>query len=157
MPFYSCFCCRDSEMADSPPPAPTTTHAKVKKRTSLIPGAGPTEPPTVRKAPSSRSPFGALLSRSLPGYSGTYEVGVIDVEVPVARQTFGNFIHRNLKRHHAEKDPTLKGQRGLVMDTVMFSLFYPADAQSGNRKHDRVVWFPRYCQVTSSCRLGAAC
>lgn len=132
-------------MTDAPPPAPTTT-TKVKKRSSLIPTAGPTEPPTIRKAPSSRSPFGALLSRSLPGYSGTYEVGVIDVEVPVARQTFGDFIHRNLKRHHAENDPTLKGQRGLVMDTVMFSLFYPAHAHEGKRKHDRVVWFPRYVQ-----------
>lgn len=138
-------------MSDALPPAPTTK-TKVKKRSSLIPVAGPTEPPTLRKAPSSRSPFGALLSRSLPGYSGTYEVGVIDVEVPVARQTFGNFIHRNLKRHHAENDPTLKGQRGLVMDTVMFSLFYPADVHRHKRRHDRVVWFPRYCEVSPSRR-----
>ncbi|KAH9930236.1 platelet-activating factor acetylhydrolase, isoform II-domain-containing protein [Fomitopsis serialis] len=103
-------------------------------------------PPSPAKPPPPL-PFGALLSRTLPHYSGVYQVGVIDVEVPVARQTFGNFIHHNLKRHHAENDPTLKGQRGLVMDTVMFSLFYPADAHQGDRKQDRVVWFPRLGQT----------
>ncbi|KAH9832525.1 platelet-activating factor acetylhydrolase, isoform II-domain-containing protein [Rhodofomes roseus] len=132
---------------DAPVPPATSAKPKVNKPTSLIPGAGSAEAPVIRKAPSSGSPFGALLSRTLPEYSGPYEVGVIDVEVPVTRQTFGNFIHRNLKRRHAENDPTLKGQRGLVMDTVMFSLFYPADAHGGKRKHDRVVWFPRLGQT----------
>lgn len=77
-----------------------------------------------------RSPFGALFSRTLPAYTGTYSVGVADIEVPVRRQTFGTFKHKLMPDAEA----------GLVLDTVLFSVFYPCDVP---KKAQHVVWFPR--------------
>ena len=100
-------------------PHPTTTH--------LL--GGEPEPPTVHEVPR-RSPFGALLSRTLPSYTGPHDVGVCDLEIPVPRQTFGTFTHKRL--------PDAKA--GIAMDTVMFSLFYPCEHQE---KPKPVVWFPK--------------
>ena len=86
-------------------------------------------PPQI-KTVHKRSPFGALLNRTLPGYGGQYPVGVCDVELPVERQTFGNFNHRKLPGAEA----------GLAMDTVMFSMFYPTEQGPSSQ---RVVWFPK--------------
>ena len=87
------------------------------------------EPPKLHEVPR-RSPFGALLSRTLPKYTGPHEVGVCDIEVPVPRQTFGTFKHKRM--------PNAKS--GIAMDTVMFSLFYPCEHQE---KPKPVVWFPK--------------
>jgi platelet-activating factor acetylhydrolase len=87
------------------------------------------EPPLVETV-SKRSPFGALLSRTLPNYGGPFPVGVCDVELPVPRRKFGTFTHRQLPGSEA----------GLSMDTVLFSIFYPAEPRSSNQ---RVVWFPK--------------
>ena len=77
-----------------------------------------------------RSPFGALLSRTLPHYTGPHPVGVCDVEVPVQRRTFGTFKHKAMNNADA----------GLAMDTVLFSLFYPCELPE---KPAPVVWFPK--------------
>lgn len=100
-------------------PRPTTTH---------ILAADP-EPPKLHEVPR-RSPFGALLSRTLPKYTGPHEVGVCDLEIPVPRQTFGTFTHKKM--------PNAKA--GIAMDTVLFSLFYPCVHQE---KPKPVVWFPK--------------
>lgn len=87
---------------------------------------------------SQKSPFGALLSRTLPSYTGPYKVGVCDVEVPVSdKRTFGSFNHKKLFRNN-------DGKGGLVLSTVMFSLFYPCEKQA---KVNPVVWFPRLGQT----------
>ena len=88
------------------------------------------QPPRVQTV-SKRSPWGALLNRTLPNYSGPFPVGVCDVELPVPRQTFGTFIHRKVPGAEA----------GLAMDTVLFSVFYPAQPNWTTPK--RAVWFPK--------------
>lgn len=110
-----------------------------KAQAALNPQANAEQPeaPHVHQVPR-RSTFGALLSRTLPDYSGKYSVGVCDVEVPVARQTFGTF------RHKAMKDSA--GTAGLVMDTVLFSLFYPCERPE---KDSPVMWFPKCVEVAS--------
>ena len=92
------------------------------------------EPPHVETV-SKRSPWGAILNRTLPNYGGPLPVGVCDVELPVRRQTFGTFTHRKMPNAEA----------GLAMDTVLFSMFYPA--QPGWSTAKRVVWFPKWVLV----------
>lgn len=87
------------------------------------------EPPKLHEVPQ-RSPFGALLSRTLPHYTGPHPVGVCDIEIPVSRRTFGTFKHKSLPDSDA----------GLAMDTVLFSLFYPCEAP---KKPPGVAWFPK--------------
>lgn len=81
-----------------------------------------------------KSPFGALLSRTLPAYGGQFPVGVCDVELPVPRQTFGTFRHKKIP----------DAQAGLAMDTVLFTVFYPAEDGSSSQQ---VVWFPKYVEM----------
>jgi hypothetical protein len=76
-----------------------------------------------------KSPFGALLSRTLPNYTGEYSVGVCDMEVAVAPRTFGNFKHKSMPGQAS----------GLALDTVLFSVFYPCEKP---KKEAPVVWFP---------------
>jgi hypothetical protein len=94
------------------------------------PGEGPASAPKLHEV-SRRSPFGALLSRTLPSYTGSYDVGVCDIEVPVERQTFGNFAHKSMPNKPA----------GLTLDTVLFSMFYPCEKPNSPKP---VVWFPKY-------------
>ena len=117
-------------------PSPTQERSfSQRRRSSSLPGTTTTnilpepEPPKVHEVPR-RSPFGALLSRTLPRYTGPHEVGVGDIEVPVPRQTFGTFTHKSISNAKA----------GIAMDTVMFSLFYPCEHQE---KPKPVVWFPK--------------
>ncbi|KAH8102144.1 platelet-activating factor acetylhydrolase, isoform II-domain-containing protein [Cristinia sonorae] len=102
--------------------------------TTFLPKPPPPEEPQVLQTVHKRSPFGALLSRTLPNYSGHYQVGVCDIEVPIPKQSFGNFKHRSMP------DATA----GLTIDTVLFTLFYPAEPTQTNQ---RVVWFPRLRQT----------
>lgn len=93
----------------------------------------PPTPPTIAPvAKRARTAYGTILSRSLPKYTGPHEVGVCDVELPVERQTFGSFKHKTMPN----------AQAGLTLDTVMFSLFYPAEPTPGSGS-GRVVWFPK--------------
>ncbi|KAH7909875.1 platelet-activating factor acetylhydrolase [Hygrophoropsis aurantiaca] len=94
----------------------------------------PDESPHISSVPK-RTPFGAFFSRTLPNYSGKYPVGVRDVELPISKQSFGNFRHKSMPAAEA----------GVTIDTVFFTLFYPADPDSQST-HD-VVWFPRLRQT----------
>lgn len=100
-------------------PRPTTTNL-----------LSPPEPPKLHSL-SKHSPFGALLSRTLPNYTGKYDVGVCDIEIPVPRQTFGTFKHKNLPNSDVA---------GIALDTILFSLFYPCERQG---KSKGVAWFPK--------------
>lgn len=82
---------------------------------------------------SKHSPFGAMLSRTLPNYRGEYDVGVCDVEVPVEPETFGNFTHKSI-------DPDEHGSAGLSLETVLYSIYYPTTERS---VHKKVIWFPK--------------
>ncbi|KAK6904816.1 hypothetical protein I203_105634 [Kwoniella mangroviensis CBS 8507] len=96
------------------------------------PGSTPAAPKVSN--PYTHSRFGTLFSRQLPNYTGIYPVGVLDVEFPIEPQTIGSFRHKKL--HTA-------GQAGIEIDTVLFSLFYPCDLESGSKETKGTVWFPR--------------
>ncbi|KAJ7731777.1 platelet-activating factor acetylhydrolase [Mycena metata] len=81
-----------------------------------------------------RATWGALVSRTLPKYSGPHPVGVCDVELPIPQQTFGTFAHKNLPN----------APIGITIDTVLFSLFYPCQF---DRKYGRALWFPHLPQT----------
>lgn len=81
------------------------------------------------------SPFGTLLSRTLPKYTGPFHVGVYDMEIPVNRQTFGSFTHKEMPNRTA----------GIALDTVLFSLFYPCEKPE---KPKPVAWFPKYVSIS---------
>ncbi|KAG9010432.1 hypothetical protein FRB94_010395 [Tulasnella sp. JGI-2019a] len=108
---------------------PENATATLEKPKDVIP-----EVETISAAPR-HSPFGALLSRTLPRYTGPYKVGVTDVELPVPRRTFGTFKHRRLANAEA----------GLSMETVFFTLFYPAEPALN--ASGKVVWFPKLGQT----------
>lgn len=96
-------------------------------------GSGPTV-----KTISKLSPFGALISRTLPNYKGPYPVGVFDIELPVENpRSIGSFKHKTI---HAS-------QPGFQLDTVLFSVFYPADAPKMDM--NKVVWFPKLSQTVN--------
>ena len=73
-----------------------------------------------------------MISRTLPKYRGPFPVGVCDVELPVPRQTFGNFRHKSIDAEH--------GSAGLSLETVLYSIYYPTTGVGCNKK---VVWFPK--------------
>ncbi|TFK45802.1 alpha/beta-hydrolase [Heliocybe sulcata] len=108
--------------------------AKVQSTKSTFLKEQDPESPRLHQVPR-KSPFGALLSRTLPEYSGPHAVGVCDIEVPLPRQTFGNFKHKSLPG---------SGNVGLVMDTVLFSLFYPCEKPA---KPTPTAWFPSLRQT----------
>lgn len=90
------------------------------------------------KTISKLSPFGCLLSRTLPNYKGPYPVGVFDIEIPVREpRSIGSFRHKTL--HSPEP--------GFKLETVLFSVLYPAEAPSMDM--NKVVWFPRLSQTVN--------
>lgn len=109
-------------------------HTDEKDNAQTSPTAGGSGP--TMKTISKLSPFGALLSRTLPNYKGPYPVGVFDIEIPVENpRSIGSFRHKTL--HSA--------QPGFQLDTVLFSVFYPAEAPKMDM--NKVVWFPRLSQT----------
>lgn len=72
-----------------------------------------------------------LLSSNLPHYTGHYDVGTIDLEVPV-----------HPARKYGEAKHTETGEAAFQVDTVLFSLFYPAvkGEVSERPKH---LWVPK--------------
>lgn len=94
------------------------------------------------KKPRSRPPSNlrdkvGFLHGHLPYPSGPYSVGSMDIEVPAeSPRTFSNI--------------TRKGKHVLQLETVLFTLYYPAafglgrgKDPAGNRKWSRSTWLPR--------------
>ncbi|KAM0751081.1 alpha/beta-hydrolase [Meredithblackwellia eburnea MCA 4105] len=110
---------------------------------TLQPGAAQSasdHAPTIATV-SRRSFWGALVTRTLPDYTGPYTVGVADIEVPLQQPTtFGTFQHRKMKGKQA----------GLALETVLFTLFYPAEKDKDNQlknKKEKTIWFPKLQQT----------
>ncbi|KAF2742935.1 hypothetical protein M011DRAFT_252630 [Sporormia fimetaria CBS 119925] len=109
------------------------------QRTSSIGGTG--KVPHAKK-PRSRPRTGArdkvrFLNGTLPAYSGPYNVGCMDIEVPAKHpRTFSNI--------------TRKGRHLLQLETVLFTLYYPAALgfengrdPAGHKTWSRETWLPR--------------
>lgn len=93
--------------------------------------------PTYRTAPKSRRPraFRDYFLKSLPASSGPYDVGSIDIEIPVETQDFG------IKRD---------GRSALVLETVLVTIYYPIKlgtgkmrSPDGQKKWSRQLWLSR--------------
>lgn len=70
------------------------------------------------------------LIGTLPQYSGPYDVGIIELEIPVNNpRTFGH-----LSRHHIPL---------LSLETVLLAIYYPATIQTGS------AWRPRWLHPPS--------
>ena len=65
----------------------------------------------------------------LPKYSGPHDVGVIDIEIPVERQRFGDAVLKD------------GGFPAFELETVLFSLYYPA--QKSLSKRTKHYWLSR--------------
>ncbi|KAF2273441.1 uncharacterized protein EI97DRAFT_404321 [Westerdykella ornata] len=94
------------------------------------------------KKPRSRPPTSlrdklGFLQGHLPSYSGPYQVGSMDIEVPAENpRTFSNI--------------TRKHRHVLQLETVLFTLYYPAAIGSGtgrdpagHKRWSRETWLPR--------------
>ncbi|KAK2018614.1 PAF-acetylhydrolase family member [Colletotrichum eremochloae] len=87
-----------------------------------------------------RSP---LLASKLPKYSGPYEVGAIDVEVPV-----------RTPRKISEQVLASDGKPVFELETVLFTLYYPA--AKGSRGTGHHYWIPRPISITAEGYARAA-
>ena len=72
------------------------------------------------------------MLRALPRYSGPYSVGIVDIEVPVEQPRV--FSHITRKKRHL-----------LQLETVLFSIYYPAalGSSTGGPSSDRGLWSRR--------------
>ncbi|KAK6440436.1 hypothetical protein LTR95_003344 [Oleoguttula sp. CCFEE 5521] len=72
-----------------------------------------------------------LLSSNLPEYTGEYDVGTIDLEVPInPPRRIGDVIYKKT------------GRPAFEVDTVLFSLFYPA-AKGETSQKEKHLWVPK--------------
>lgn len=63
-----------------------------------------------------------VFSSDLPAYSGPYEVGVVDIEAPCEKRNLANAVFKDT------------GKPAFELDTVLFSLYYPAvDQWTGSK------------------------
>ncbi|KAH8899444.1 hypothetical protein GQ53DRAFT_634513 [Thozetella sp. PMI_491] len=86
--------------------------------------------PTFTPAPGPRKTMRERFLHTLPHYTGPYNVGYLEMELP-AREA-RPFSH--IKRNH---------EYALKMDTVLFSVFYPCDlGPDGGTSLSRVPWLP---------------
>ncbi|KAK0657421.1 platelet-activating factor acetylhydrolase, isoform II-domain-containing protein [Cercophora newfieldiana] len=87
-------------------------------------------PPASTRPPKSQREH---LLHSLPPYSGPYAVGYLEIELPVRRPRHFSHIKRN-------------GSPALKLDTVLFSIYYPADdtfSSGSSSSTTRPPWLPR--------------
>ena len=112
-------------------PAPLSKSTRTLSRAESTP---------LEKPPKSRPAVGIrekLLKKALPQYSGPYEVGLMDIEVPARDpRTFSE-----IKREHKHL---------LKLETVLFTIFYPSALGSGQgrspegeKQWSRATWLPR--------------
>ncbi|KAF7559334.1 hypothetical protein G7046_g4815 [Stylonectria norvegica] len=78
-----------------------------------------------------------LFSSRLPAYSGSHAVGTVDLEIPLAKPV-----------HIADTRIRATGQPAFELETVLFTVFYPA--QHGVRsKSPKHRWIPRPLSITA--------
>ncbi|KAJ9602593.1 hypothetical protein H2200_012786 [Cladophialophora chaetospira] len=76
-----------------------------------------------------------LMSSNLPQYTGPYNVGTIDVEVPVETRSINNATFRE------------GGHAAFKLETVLFTLYYPATKGAVSSKPHH-LWVPKPLSIT---------
>jgi platelet-activating factor acetylhydrolase len=88
-----------------------------------------------------------FFSSRLPDYSGPYSVGVVDVEAPAVRRDISDVVYKD------------SGERAFDMDTVLFSMYYPAVKEFRNAKphhpwvsniHQHAEGYARFAGISNS-------
>ncbi|KUI55560.1 Putative phospholipase A2 [Cytospora mali] len=80
-----------------------------------------------------------LFAANLPGYTGPYDVGALDIEVPLETP-------RRVSDIRFKAD----GSYAFEVDTVLFTLYYPAQhGPSRNQAGERYYWFPKPVSATA--------
>ncbi|KAF2112039.1 platelet-activating factor acetylhydrolase, isoform II-domain-containing protein [Lophiotrema nucula] len=117
----------------------TGARNELRRTTSAIGGTGQVpnaKKPRSRPPTSTRDKLG-FLQGHLPPYSGPYSVGCMEFEIPAANPRVVSHIKR--EGHHL-----------LKLETVLFTLYYPAGFgtgvgkdPAGRRTWSRETWLPR--------------
>lgn len=80
-----------------------------------------------------------LLASKLPGYTGPYEVGALDIEVPLETP-------RRVSDFRFKAD----GKYAFEVETVLFTLYYPAQHGAGSRAgEEEYYWIPKPISATA--------
>ncbi|KAF3769456.1 hypothetical protein M406DRAFT_14000, partial [Cryphonectria parasitica EP155] len=81
-----------------------------------------------------------LFASSLPGYTGPYGVGGLDIEVPLAAP-----------RRVSEITTKESGQPAFEVETVLFTLYYPTQQSTRWKRHeeDELYWVPKPISATA--------
>lgn len=81
-----------------------------------------------------------LLASRLPAYTGPYDVGAVDIEVPL-----------NQPRRVNDITFVRDGKPAFEVETVLFSLYYPTSKQrsGGTRNGEKLYWIPSPISATA--------
>lgn len=81
-----------------------------------------------------------LLANRLPGYTGPYRVGAVDVEYPLETPR-----RVSDARFKSESD----GGYAFEVETVLFTLYYPTSHKARGSAVDKYYWFPKPVSATA--------
>ncbi|GAB1310846.1 hypothetical protein MFIFM68171_01056 [Madurella fahalii] len=95
-------------------------------------------PPTPGPAPPPTKTLRERLLHSLPPYSGPYNVGFLEIELPAREPRHFSHIKRN-------------NEYALKLDTVLFAVYYPCDLEQQRRKENKGESQDRGAESRQSC------
>lgn len=81
-----------------------------------------------------------LFSNRLPGYTGPYRVGAVDVEYP---------LETPRRVSDARFKSELDGGYAFEVETVLFTLYYPTSHAARAPSADKYYWFPKPVSATA--------
>lgn len=81
-----------------------------------------------------------LLSNKLPGYTGPYRVGALDIEYPLETPRRVSDV-----KFKSKSD----GDYAFEVETVLFTLYYPISHKARGSVADKYYWFPKPVSATA--------
>ena len=81
-----------------------------------------------------------LLANRLPGYTGPYRVGAVDVEYP---------LETSRRVSDARFKSKSDGGYAFEVETVLFTLYYPTSHENRGSAADKYYWFPKPVSATA--------
>lgn len=81
-----------------------------------------------------------LLSNRLPGYTGPYRVGALDIEYPLETPNRVSDV-----KFKSKSD----GDYAFEVETVLFTLYYPISPRSRGSSAEKYYWFPKPVSATA--------
>lgn len=81
-----------------------------------------------------------LLANRLPGYTGPYRVGALDVEYP---------LEKPRRVSDAKFKSKSDGDYAFEVETVLFTLYYPTSHKARGSAAEKYYWFPKPVSATA--------